>query len=183
MPSSRNPGLWARPSISYRPESDPYLYEGTGVLRNLANIRDAEELERFETVATLFRQIELAAKPIVGKFDLDHLAAFPGICSRTFTHGPEAPLWTFPKVPPSLAPISSSPAIQNRFSTGSRKNAVRGTNSPEPGICPNGSPITWEKSTSSIISGRETGGPSGSSSASSRPTTVWWSAGTRDDPG
>ena len=61
--------------MSYQPESDPYIYEGTGVLRNLANIRDEEALERFETAATLFRQIELAAKPITGKFDPGHLRA------------------------------------------------------------------------------------------------------------
>jgi cell filamentation protein len=61
--------------MSYRPESDHYVYEDTGVLRNLANIRDAAELEHFETAATIFRQIELSAHPIPGDFDLPHLKA------------------------------------------------------------------------------------------------------------
>jgi len=59
--------------MPYQPESDPYFYEKTGVLRNLANIRDGKELERFGTAATLFRQIELAANPVTGKFDPGHL--------------------------------------------------------------------------------------------------------------
>jgi cell filamentation protein, protein adenylyltransferase len=55
--------------------TDPYLYPGTDVLKNLRNIRDHFLLSRFEAEATSRRIIELVNSPLVDKFDLAHLQA------------------------------------------------------------------------------------------------------------
>ncbi len=54
---------------------DPYVYPGTSTLRNLRNIRDPQELRRFETRETFLRLEELQERPIVGNFDRAHLQA------------------------------------------------------------------------------------------------------------
>lgn len=56
-------------------EVDPYVYPGTSVLRNLPGIRDAAQLDIFESDLTLWRLIELHERPIEGKFNLAHLQA------------------------------------------------------------------------------------------------------------
>lgn len=56
-------------------ESDPYVYPGTDVLRNLADLRDEEALRNFETEVSVFRHARLLADPISGNFDLVHLKA------------------------------------------------------------------------------------------------------------
>lgn len=53
--------------------SDPYLYPGTDVLRNLLDIRDAAPLAAFEANATAARLIELDAVPLEGGFDAARL--------------------------------------------------------------------------------------------------------------
>ena len=55
--------------------SDPYVYPGTDTLRNLANIRDPQELATFEAEATLRRGLELLRRPVEGDFDTAHLKA------------------------------------------------------------------------------------------------------------
>jgi cell filamentation protein len=55
--------------------SDPYLYPGTDVLRNLANLRDPVTSAAFEANATASRLIELAAAGVSGGFDVPHLKA------------------------------------------------------------------------------------------------------------
>jgi cell filamentation protein len=55
--------------------SDPYLYPGTDVLRNIPGIRDAEALITFETLNTGARMYELSLKPIAGIYDAVHLKA------------------------------------------------------------------------------------------------------------
>ncbi len=55
--------------------SDPYLYPGTDVLKNVPGLRNSEKLAAFETVATARRIYELLRNPIVGKFDTAHLKA------------------------------------------------------------------------------------------------------------
>lgn len=55
--------------------SDPYVYPGTDKLRNLANIRDPQELAAFESEATLRRGLELLRRPVEGDFDTAHLKA------------------------------------------------------------------------------------------------------------
>lgn len=55
--------------------SDPYVYPGTETLRNLAGIRDPQELATFEAEATLRRSLELSQRPIQGNFDTAHLKA------------------------------------------------------------------------------------------------------------
>lgn len=54
---------------------DPYVYPGTNVLRNLRDIRDDDELERFEADASSYRLRQLERKPLPGKFDSRHLQA------------------------------------------------------------------------------------------------------------
>ena len=62
--------------MAYRDESsDPYVYEGTDILKNLGNIRDGAALQAFETVSTIARQTELEKRPVAGSFDLAHLKA------------------------------------------------------------------------------------------------------------
>ena len=55
--------------------SDPYLYPGTAVLRNVAGLRSAEQLAAFETSKTAQRIYELQKNPVVGSFDTIHLKA------------------------------------------------------------------------------------------------------------
>ncbi|MES1258464.1 MAG: Fic family protein [Acidobacteriota bacterium] len=54
---------------------DPYVYPETTVLRNLRDIRDAEQLSKFEAIATTRRTVELEHEPIPGRFDARHLQA------------------------------------------------------------------------------------------------------------
>ena len=54
---------------------DPYVYPETNVLRNLRDIRDAEQLSKFEAIATARRTVELEHEPIQGRFDARHLQA------------------------------------------------------------------------------------------------------------
>lgn len=54
-------------------QSDPYLYPETCVLRNLADIRDANRLNQFESDHFFARLLELHESPIRGSFDSDHL--------------------------------------------------------------------------------------------------------------
>jgi cell filamentation protein len=53
--------------------SDPYLYPGTDVLRNVPGLRNAEQLTAFETAKTAQRIYELQKTPVVGRFDTTHL--------------------------------------------------------------------------------------------------------------
>lgn len=55
--------------------SDPYLYPGTDVLRNIPGIRDAAALTAFETLNSGARIYELTLQPISGNFDTGHLKA------------------------------------------------------------------------------------------------------------
>lgn len=55
--------------------TDPYLYPGTNVLKNLRDIRDADMLARFEAEATSRRIVELISSPMPGGFDAAHLKA------------------------------------------------------------------------------------------------------------
>ncbi len=43
-------------------QDDPYVYPGTSILRNLADIRDEERLERFESDHCFARLLELYEK-------------------------------------------------------------------------------------------------------------------------
>ncbi len=54
---------------------DPNVYPGTSILRNLRGIRDPEELERFEAMATAGRILQLQERPITGGFDRSQLQA------------------------------------------------------------------------------------------------------------
>jgi cell filamentation protein len=55
--------------------SDPYLYPGTSVLKNLRGLTDPELLARFEARQTHRRIAELIDTPVVGGFDVAHLKA------------------------------------------------------------------------------------------------------------
>ncbi|MDF2664336.1 MAG: filamentation induced by cAMP protein Fic [Microbacterium sp.] len=49
---------------------DPYVYPGSGVLKNLLDERDRNHLEQREYQLTLARRMELDVTPITGPFDL-----------------------------------------------------------------------------------------------------------------
>src|SRR5438270_8973437 len=55
--------------------SDPYLYPGTTVLKNLRGLTDPRELDSFEARSTHRRLAELIEAPPSGKFDTAHLKA------------------------------------------------------------------------------------------------------------
>jgi cell filamentation protein len=55
--------------------SDPYLYPGTDVLRNIPNIRNAEDLTTFETLNSGVRMYELRLQPAAGNFDVAQFKA------------------------------------------------------------------------------------------------------------
>lgn len=55
--------------------SDPYLYPGTDVLRNIPGLRVAEQLAAFEAAKTAQRIYQLLRNPIDGRFDAAHLKA------------------------------------------------------------------------------------------------------------
>jgi cell filamentation protein len=54
-------------------EDDPYVYPGTSILRNFAELRDAERLDRFESDHCFARLLELYEKPVSLGFGLKHL--------------------------------------------------------------------------------------------------------------
>src|SRR5262245_1245636 len=53
--------------------SDPYLYPGTAVLRNLRGLTDPQLLQEFEARSTHRRIAELIEAPLWGAFDVAHL--------------------------------------------------------------------------------------------------------------
>jgi cell filamentation protein len=55
--------------------SDPYLYPGTNVLKNLRGLTDPKQLARFEARSTHRRIAELIDTPMPGRFDIVHLKA------------------------------------------------------------------------------------------------------------
>ena len=52
---------------------DPYVYPGTTLLKNLRDIRDPDEFEIFEALATSRRISELSLKSKSGNLDVSHL--------------------------------------------------------------------------------------------------------------
>ena len=52
---------------------DTYCYPGTDVLRNKAEITDANELDAYEGELSTLRSIEILENPVAGQFDLSHL--------------------------------------------------------------------------------------------------------------
>jgi cell filamentation protein len=56
--------------------ADPYVYPGTGVLRNLAGLRDANMLADHEAQASTLRLAQLAALRLEGNYDLPQLQEF-----------------------------------------------------------------------------------------------------------
>jgi cell filamentation protein len=55
--------------------SDPYLYPGTTVLKNLRGLTDPQELAAFEARSTHRHLAELLEAPLSGKVDTAHLKA------------------------------------------------------------------------------------------------------------
>jgi fido (protein-threonine AMPylation protein) len=53
--------------------TDPYLYPGTDVLKNLRDIRDPDILARFEAEATSHRIVQPINSPAPGRFDTSAL--------------------------------------------------------------------------------------------------------------
>jgi cell filamentation protein len=54
-------------------EDDPYVYPGTSILRNLAELRDEKRLKRFESDHCFARLLELYENPLPLGFDVNHL--------------------------------------------------------------------------------------------------------------
>lgn len=54
-------------------EDDPYVYPGTSVLHNLAELHDAERLKQFESDHCFARLLELYENPLALPLDLNHL--------------------------------------------------------------------------------------------------------------
>lgn len=54
---------------------EDYVYPGTNILRNKADIRDASALDRFERGVTSIRIQEMRERPIQGDFNLAHIQA------------------------------------------------------------------------------------------------------------
>ena len=52
---------------------DTYCYPGTDVLRNKAEITNAEYLDAYEGELSTLRSIEILENPVAGQFDLAHL--------------------------------------------------------------------------------------------------------------
>ncbi len=52
---------------------DTYCYPGSDVLRNKAELTDANKLETYEGELSTLRSLEILEKPIEGQFDLAHL--------------------------------------------------------------------------------------------------------------
>lgn len=61
--------------MSHCVETDHYVYPESGTLVNRAGLQDSAALEAFEADATAVRMLELAEKPVRGRFDLAHLRA------------------------------------------------------------------------------------------------------------
>jgi cell filamentation protein len=55
---------------------DPYVYPGTSVLRNLADLRDADTLAARESQVSTLRLAQLSAQRLDGVYDLRHLQGF-----------------------------------------------------------------------------------------------------------
>ncbi|MEN3238778.1 Fic family protein [Methylobacterium ajmalii] len=55
--------------------ADPYVYEGTDVLRNTADLRDPQALAEREMFVSLRALKQLQKEPVLGAFDLAHYAA------------------------------------------------------------------------------------------------------------
>lgn len=55
--------------------ADPYVYDGTDVLRNTADIRDPQALAEREMFVSLRVLKQLQKEPVLGTFDLEHYAA------------------------------------------------------------------------------------------------------------
>ena len=55
--------------------ADPYVYEGTDVLRNTADIRDPQALAEREQIVSFRAMIQMQKEPVLGNFDLAHYAA------------------------------------------------------------------------------------------------------------
>jgi len=53
--------------------SDPYVYAGTTVLKNIPRIRNQEVLDRFEADRVGQRSLELIECPLFGLYDIEHL--------------------------------------------------------------------------------------------------------------
>lgn len=56
--------------------TDPYLYPGTTVLKNILDIRTQETLDEAEADYVSLRLRELAENPLIGKYDLQHYLNF-----------------------------------------------------------------------------------------------------------
>ena len=69
--------------------SDPYVYPGTTVLKNIPGIRNQEILDRFEADRVGQRSLELIECRSLDSSILNTCGEFTVICFKTSTSGPE----------------------------------------------------------------------------------------------
>jgi len=67
--------------------TDPYVYPGTDVLKNLRDILDFPVLAEFEAEATARRSAALRSSRITGKFDTPTSKPFTNTSSKMYIHG------------------------------------------------------------------------------------------------
>ena len=70
--------------------SDPYVYPGTTVLKNIPGIRNEKTLDRFEADRVGQRSLELIEHPLTGSFDVATCCKSIFIFSKTSTNGRDA---------------------------------------------------------------------------------------------
>ena len=58
--------------------SDPYVYPGTTILKNIPGLRSQKTLDRFEADRVGQRSLELVENPLSGLFDVAHLQRIHG---------------------------------------------------------------------------------------------------------
>jgi cell filamentation protein len=54
-------------------QTDPYLYEGTEILKNKFNIKDSEVLNEMEAEYASLRLAQIAETPLIGVYDAEHI--------------------------------------------------------------------------------------------------------------
>lgn len=87
--------------------SDPYVYSGTDVLKNIPNIRDRKMLDNAEADYVSLRLRELAEHPLAGNYDIAHLSQMHKyIFQDLYTWAGEIRIINIEKEEPALGGLS-----------------------------------------------------------------------------
>src|ERR1035437_3225329 len=156
--------------MEYRGDTgDPYGDPETGILKNLAGIRDAALLEEYEGEMSIIRQFELSENPLPPSFDLTHLRAIHRhLFHDVYAWAGELRTVDMAKATAASARTFTSKTIFPGRSSNWQPNGIFGGSLPKRSIGRNDSPTTSVKSTPPIPSVKGTDGSSGFSSGISR---------------